>query len=245
MQKQPPLLNAANTLTLLRLVLSVAFFSILVYNASHLRLPVDGDGEVSWKNFRGEVREAHAGLRAEERGLALLFDVAFGIFVLAAVTDLLDGRIARRYNLVTDFGRMADPIVDKIMILGAFTLLMPLTFDIAGWMVVLVLAREFLVSGIRGFAEARGVPFPATFWGKWKMESQTACVGAGILHVGHPDSAVLRAVFLVLLWPTLAMTVISGAVYVARARRLLRGQLPSPREGAGEPGEGAPAARRP
>jgi CDP-diacylglycerol--glycerol-3-phosphate 3-phosphatidyltransferase len=214
--------NLPNALTALRFVLCLAFFGILIYCSTKLLLPVDGTGQLSWTTLRGEYREAHAGLRKDERGLALLLDIAFVIFLLAAATDTLDGQIARRYGLETDLGRIADPFVDKIMILGALTLLLPLTVHLRGWMVVLVLARELLVSGIRGFAEARGVPFPATFWGKTKMVSQTACVAAAVLYVGHPDARHWEWTFLALLWWTIAATVLSGAVYVRRAVALLR-----------------------
>lgn len=216
--------NLPNFLTMLRLLLCVAFFAILVYANLELRLPVDGEGELHWRNWRGQQRiyEAHEGLRAAGATLTLLFDIAFGIFLLAAATDTLDGQIARRYGLETDFGRIADPFVDKIMILGALTLLMPLTVHVPGWLVTLVLARELLVSGIRGFAEARGIAFPASFWGKTKMVSQIAAVAAGVEYIGHPESRFWEWTFLILLWWTIAATVFSGAMYVLHAYRMLR-----------------------
>jgi CDP-diacylglycerol--glycerol-3-phosphate 3-phosphatidyltransferase len=219
--RRPDNLNIPNALTLLRLILCVGFFGILIYATTELRLPVDGEGELAWHTWKGQLRAAHAGLREDGQGLSLLFDIAFGIFLLAAATDTLDGQIARRWGLETDLGRIADPFVDKIMILGALTLLMPLTLHIAGWMVVLVLARELLVSGIRSFAESRGVAFPANFWGKAKMLSQIACVAACVLYVGHPDSRACKWVFLPLLWWTMVATVVSGAVYLGRASRLV------------------------
>ena len=97
------------------------------------------------------------------------------------LTKLKQRVSGERDSLETDLGRIADPFVDKIMILGSFTLLMPLTVHIMGWMVVVMLARELLVSGIRGFAEARGIAFPASVWGKSKMVLQSACV-ANALH---------------------------------------------------------------
>ncbi len=216
--------NLPNALTLLRLLLCLAFFGILIYTSTVLVLPVDGKGALSWRSWRGTEREAHAGLRGDESGLSLLFKIAFALFVLAAITDSLDGQIARRYGLETDLGRIADPFVDKIMILGALTLLMPLTVHLRPWMVVLVLARELLVSTIRGFAEARGIPFPSTFWGKTKMVSQSACVAAATLYVGHPHQAHWEWIFLVLLWWTIAATVLSGAVYLRRAAAILHGR---------------------
>jgi len=218
------ILNVPNALTLLRLLLCVAFFAILVYCAHVLRTPVDAEGELSWRGLVSgapEIYNAHKDLRAEGNHLTTLFNLAFWIFLAAAITDILDGQIARRYQLETDFGRIADPFVDKIMILGALTLLMPLTHWMRGWIVVVILARELVVSGIRDFAEARGIAFPASFWGKTKMVSQSAAVAACCLYLGHPDSEFWEWTFLVLLWWTIAATVISGAIYLAHARRLL------------------------
>ncbi|HVY62335.1 MAG TPA: CDP-diacylglycerol--glycerol-3-phosphate 3-phosphatidyltransferase [Planctomycetota bacterium] len=218
------LANVPNALTVLRLFLCVAFFGILVYCTQVLRTPVDATGELSWTRLgksMPDIYRAHEDLRANGNALTLLFNVAFGIFLLAAATDTLDGQIARRYGLETDFGRIADPFVDKIMILGAMTLLMPLTVEMRGWIVVLLLARELLVSGLRGFAESRGVAFPASFWGKTKMVSQTACVAAGCLYVGRPDSQSWLWVFRALLWWTILATVISGGHYLYHAKALL------------------------
>jgi CDP-diacylglycerol--glycerol-3-phosphate 3-phosphatidyltransferase len=217
--------NVPNALTILRLFLCMAFFGILIYATQILRTPVDAEGELSWTRLLHAAPStyyAHEDLRAHGNLLTLLFNIAFGIFLLAAATDSLDGQIARRYGLETDFGRIADPFVDKIMILGAMTLLMPLTVHMRGWIVVLVLARELLVSGIRGFAESRGVAFPASFWGKTKMVSQTAMVGTGCLYVGHPDSEAWKIAFLALLFWTILATVISGVVYLGHAGRVLR-----------------------
>ncbi len=219
------IVNLPNALTVLRLLLCFAFFGILIFANGRLLLPIDGDGALAWRGWPAALRAVHAELHASgpEQGLALLFDIAFAIFLLAAITDTLDGQIARRWGLETDFGRIADPFVDKIMIIGALVLLMPLTVYIAGWMVVLVLARELLVSGIRGFAESRGVAFKTSFWGKTKMVSQTAFVGAAILYVGHPDVAWWRTfLYLPLLWLAIGTTVLSGLVYLAGARRVLR-----------------------
>ncbi len=229
-------LNVPNVLTLARLLCCAAFFAILVFCADRVRLPVDGEGELSWKTFRGKERVVHSP-PPDPSQYSLLFDVALGIFLLAAATDIADGQIARRYDLVTDLGRIADPFVDKIMILGTFTLFLPLTVYVRGWMLVLLLARELLVSGIRGFAESRGIAFPATFWGKTKMVSQTATAAFGILYLGHHEAIAAwgRYTFIVLLWWTLAATVLSGGVYVRRAMVLLAAKAP-PSSGEGSEG---------
>ncbi len=210
-----------NQLTAVRLVLAILFFGVLIYCTQVLKLPVDASGQLEWQRLRGGLYEAHAGLQAERSLLTYLFNGAFVVFVLAMLTDMADGYVARRWGLETDLGRIADPFADKVMILGSFVLLMPLTVYLSGWMVVLFLARELLVSTIRGFAESRGIPFPATFWGKAKVWSQSVAIGAGILYVGHPGSGWLRYAFVTLLWAALGATLISGVVYLRRARALL------------------------
>ncbi|RME76297.1 MAG: CDP-diacylglycerol--glycerol-3-phosphate 3-phosphatidyltransferase [Planctomycetota bacterium] len=210
-----------NRLTALRLVLAAGFFGLLIYCTQVLKLPVDASGELAWQRLRGGLFAAHAGLQAQDSLLTRLFDGAFALFVLAALTDVADGYVARRWKLETDLGRIADPFADKVMTLGAFVLLMPLTVYLSGWMVVLMLAREQLVTTIRGFAESRGVPFPANVWGKAKTATQSVAIGAGILYVGHPSSLWLRYSFVVLLWLALGATLVSGLVYVRNASRLL------------------------
>lgn len=218
-----------NRLTLGRIAICVAFFAILIYCTQMLRLPVDAEGELAWSVLQGPLHKVHAGLHAENSYLTWLFDGAFVLFVLAALTDIADGAVARRYGLETDLGRIFDPFADKIMIIGSFTLLMPLTVYVSGWMVVLVLARELLVSVIRGFAEARGVPFPANFWGKTKMISQSICVASAMLYVGHPSNRFLEISFAILLWLALLATVVSGIVYLRRAWLLLADRTTPPR----------------
>jgi phosphatidylglycerophosphate synthase len=113
------------------------------------------------------------------------------------------------------------------MILGSFILMMPLTVHVMGWMIVLILARELLVSGIRGFAESRGVAFPASASGKTKMVLQSAAVGAGLIYLGHPGSDFVKWGFIVLLWGALVSTVWSGVTYLLHARRLLFPRRPA------------------
>lgn len=217
------LLALPNQLTLLRLLLCIAFFGVLIYCSEALKLPVDAEGQLHYARvFRGDVYEAHAGLHHPgASGLTLLLNGAFCVFVLAALTDIADGKIARAYNLETDLGRIADPFVDKIMILGSFTLLIPLTVHVMGWMVVLILGRELFVSAIRGFVEARGIAFGASWSGKAKMFLQSCAVGASLVYLGHPSTPWIKWTFIVLLWSALVSTVLSGVLYGVRAKRLL------------------------
>ena len=159
---------------------------------------------------------------------SLLLDFAFTLYVIISLGDILDGYLARKYKQVTLFGRIADPFVDKIAVCGSFVFFVtiaPLSGIFRAWFVVVVLAREFLVQGIRSAAEASGIPFPATFWGKLKAFIQNVTVGTSLVYASH-FVGVLWAEWLTigLMWLTLAITVVSGAVYVAHARKLFQGK---------------------
>lgn len=198
--------NLPNLITGARLLLAVVLF-LLLGALDHARAS-DGGRLAGWA------------LRHEQA----LYDAGLGIFMVAAASDVLDGWIARRWGLTTDFGRIVDPFADKVIVCGSFVLLIPLPgSQVQGWMVVVILGRELLVDGLRGFAEARGVKFPAVFSGKAKMMAQCACLTWVLFALGHMEGvswagAVSRAA----LWGTVAITVISGCDYVLRARRVLR-----------------------
>lgn len=148
---------------------------------------------------------------------------AFAIFVVSAATDFVDGWVARRFGQVTAFGRVADPFVDKILICGALICLLRFpvaTGYLATWMVVVIVAREFLVTAIRGLAESSGIAFPADRIGKIKMIAQCVTVAALLTLVA--GTRFWETVAAWGIWVTLALTVWSGAHYVWKARGLLR-----------------------
>ena len=151
---------------------------------------------------------------------------AFVLFLIAAFTDFLDGWLARRWNLVTAFGRVADPFADKVLISGSLVTLLqfPVVTEhhtLTTWYVVVVIAREFLVTAIRGVVEASGKPFPADRLGKWKMVTQCWTVGALMTMVAGTDIWVWAAVWG--FWISLVLTVVSGVNYVWKARDVLFG----------------------
>lgn len=156
--------------------------------------------------------------------LALVW-AAFGAFVLAAVSDFIDGFLARRLDQVTTFGRVMDPFADKVLICGALIMLLRFPAVLArmpAWFVVVVVARELLVTAIRGLAESRGVAFPAERLGKLKMVAQCVLVGGLLILLGDgADWTALAAVVDVALWLTLVLTLTSCAQYMYRARHLL------------------------
>ena len=148
--------------------------------------------------------------------------LAFALFMFAALTDFLDGYLARKWQMVTAFGRVADPFADKVLIAG--TLVMLLRFPratevLTHWYVVIVVAREFLVTAVRGVVEATGRPFPADRLGKWKMVSQCWTAAALLTLVAGTDVFDWAAVSG--LWISLVLTVVSGVNYVWKARDVL------------------------
>jgi CDP-diacylglycerol--glycerol-3-phosphate 3-phosphatidyltransferase len=145
------------------------------------------------------------------------------VFALAALTDWLDGLLARWQRQTSDLGRVLDPLVDKVLVGGAFIFLLPHGWSegwMTPWMVTLVVARELLITGLRGYLESIGVPFGADWLGKLKMVLQSAAlvvIFVALLQVsGRLEGFVLWA-RLVLVYAMLVATALSGLQYVWRA----------------------------
>jgi CDP-diacylglycerol--glycerol-3-phosphate 3-phosphatidyltransferase len=163
-----------------------------------------------------------------------LLDWCAVVFVVAALTDWLDGYLARRSNQVTSLGRVLDPFVDKLLVCGAFILLAGPGFvgrdgvnltGVAPWMVVLIVGRELLVSVLRGFSESQGQSFAASLYGKAKMSIQSTTAPLIILFVAHPQTLLRNPsvcwVLPVMIWLTVLVTVASMASYLVRAKHFL------------------------
>ena len=157
------------------------------------------------------------------------------VFTLAVVGDAFDGYYARKLGLQTDFGRIADPVVDKVIISGSLILLAGCDWArpfVPPWMVVLIIAREFMVNGLRGFIEARGVAFPARWDGKLKMILQCIAIPLVLiwraLDLAVPGERLLMQLVnlttLGTVWLTFLMTLVSGVRYVTAAAHVLRSQ---------------------
>jgi CDP-diacylglycerol--glycerol-3-phosphate 3-phosphatidyltransferase len=157
-----------------------------------------------------------------------LLYAAFFLFLAAVVGDGLDGYYARKLKQETTFGRIADPFVDKIMICGSFVFFLaipPLKDVVSSWMVVVILAREFLVTAIRSAAEAEGIPLQVSGWGKTKMIVQSFVTATAVFYaawVYHLDWATV--IMKILVWITVAVTAISGLLYIIESRRLFAGK---------------------
>jgi CDP-diacylglycerol--glycerol-3-phosphate 3-phosphatidyltransferase len=135
-----------------------------------------------------------------------------GIFLLATATDFLDGWLARRRGQVTTFGTLLDPIADKLLISAVFISLVELQLA-PSWMVVVIVGREFAVSGLRAIASGQGIVIPASSWGKAKMLSQIIAASLLILALRH-QAFVLPGK--VMLWVVVVVALVSGAQYFAR-----------------------------
>ena len=107
--------------------------------------------------------------------------IAVAIFIVASLTDLLDGKIARKYNLVTDFGKFMDPLADKLLVCAAMICLIE-TGQLAAWIVIVIISREFIISGFRLVAADNGVVIAASYWGKFKTTFQMLMVIVLILN---------------------------------------------------------------
>ena len=153
---------------------------------------------------------------------------AFWMFMYSALSDFADGWVARKYGLETSLGRVIDPFADKFLICGTWICLLrfaphssPLDQFLQTWMVVLIVSREFLVTTLRGVAEAQGFKFPADRLGKVKMVMQCTVVSAQLTMVAGVKTFDIVGTWGMVL--TLVVTVVSGLGYVIKARPILSG----------------------
>ena len=155
---------------------------------------------------------------------ALLYDngssqtmrvVANVIFIVASLTDLFDGKIARKYNLVTNFGKFMDPLADKLLVCSALICLIELN-ALPAWMVIIIISREFIISGFRLIASDNGVVIAASYWGKFKTTFQMVSVVLLIL-----DIPALAFVTTICVWIALLLTIVSLVDYIYKNHKIL------------------------
>ncbi len=120
--------------------------------------------------------------------------IAFVIFILASLTDMLDGKIARKYNLVTNFGKFMDPLADKLLVCSALICLVALA-KITAWIVIIIIAREFIISGFRLVASDNGIVIAASYWGKFKTVSQMIMVILFMEHLKNQLHLILQRLY--------------------------------------------------
>ena len=142
--------------------------------------------------------------------------IALAIFIIASLTDLLDGKIARKYNLVTNFGKFMDPLADKLLVCSALICLIELD-KIPSWMVIVIIAREFIISGFRLVASDNGVVIAASYWGKFKTTFQMVAVCLLIA-----DIAALSVVTQIVLLIAVVLTVVSLIDYLIKNKDVMK-----------------------
>ena len=146
--------------------------------------------------------------------------IAVAIFIVASLTDLLDGKIARKYNLVTNFGKFMDPLADKLLVCSAMICLIQ-TGQLAAWIVVIIIAREFIISGFRLIASDNGVVIAASYWGKFKTTFQMLMVIVLILNI---QMSFFQILGMILTYVALILTVVSLIEYIVKNKDVLKEQ---------------------
>ena len=142
--------------------------------------------------------------------------VADVIFIVASLTDMLDGKIARKYNLVTNFGKFMDPLADKLLVCSALICLIELG-NLPAWMVIVIISREFIISGFRLVAADNDIVIAASYWGKFKTVSQMFMLILLIADLG----GVFNMIAQVLIWVSLVLTIVSLIDYIAKNVQVL------------------------
>lgn len=181
-------MNLPNKLTIFRAILIVPFVFLLL------------GGNAGWFGPNAVITDMTA-----------LF-----IFIIASLTDLADGKIARKYNLVTNFGKFMDPLADKLLVCSALIALTELG-RIPSWVVIIIIGREFIISGFRLIASDNGVVIAASYWGKFKTTFQMVMVCLMIANL-QP----LRLLTDIVMWAALALTVISLIDYLIKNKSVMR-----------------------
>ncbi|MEE0105878.1 MAG: CDP-diacylglycerol--glycerol-3-phosphate 3-phosphatidyltransferase [Lachnospiraceae bacterium] len=146
--------------------------------------------------------------------------IADAIFIIASLTDMLDGKIARKYNLVTNFGKFMDPLADKLLVSAAMICLIA-TGQLAAWIVIIIISREFIISGFRLVASDNGIVIAASYWGKFKTVFQMLMIIVLIANINLPFFAVLGTI---LTYVALILTIVSLIDYIAKNKDVLKEQ---------------------
>ena len=142
------------------------------------------------------------------------------IFIVASLTDMLDGKIARKYHLVTNFGKFMDPLADKLLVCAAMVCLVA-TGQLAAWIVIIIISREFIISGFRLIASDNGIVIAASMWGKFKTVFQMLMI---LVLIANIPLAAFDMIGTVLTYVALVLTVVSLVDYIAKNKDILKEQ---------------------
>ncbi len=146
--------------------------------------------------------------------------IADAIFIVASLTDMLDGKIARKYNLVTNFGKFMDPLADKLLVCSAMICLVS-TRQIPAWIVIVIISREFIISGFRLIASDNGIVIAASMWGKFKTVFQMLMI---IVLIANIPVAFFQVLGDILMYVALVLTVVSLVDYIVKNKDVLKEQ---------------------
>ena len=146
--------------------------------------------------------------------------IAVAIFIIASLTDLLDGKIARKYNLVTNFGKFMDPLADKLLVCAALICLVA-SEQLSAWIVIIIISREFIISGFRLIAADNDIVIAASYWGKFKTTFQMVMIIVLLLNLPY---ALWDILGIVLTYISLALTIISLIDYLYKNKDVLKEQ---------------------
>ena len=144
--------------------------------------------------------------------------IALIIFCVASLTDMLDGKIARARNLVTNFGKFMDPLADKLLVCSALICFVELD-KLPAWMVIIIIAREFIISGFRLVASDNGIVIAASYWGKFKTTFQMVMICLMIANI-----EALSVLTTIVMWVALVLTVVSLVDYLMKNKDVLKDQ---------------------
>ena len=144
--------------------------------------------------------------------------VALALFIIASLTDMLDGKIARKYNLITNFGKFMDPLADKLLVCSALICLVGMG-KLASWMVIVIISREFIISGFRLIASDNGVVIAASYFGKFKTVFQMVMI---CLLIADINNDIYRVITVVVTWVALILTVVSLIDYIYKNKEVLK-----------------------
>lgn len=144
--------------------------------------------------------------------------IALVIFIIASLTDLLDGKIARKYNLVTNFGKFMDPLADKLLVCSALICFTEMGL-LPAWMVIVIISREFIISGFRLVASDNGVVIAASYWGKFKTTFQMIMI---ILLIAQLPGAIFDVLEQLSIWIALILTIVSLMDYLIKNKAVLK-----------------------
>lgn len=144
--------------------------------------------------------------------------IALAVFIAASLTDLADGKIARKYNLVTNFGKFMDPLADKLLVCSALICFVEMDL-LPAWIVIIIISREFIISGFRLIASDNGVVIAASYWGKFKTTSQMIMI---ILLIAQIPGSIFDLLEQLFIYIALILTVVSLIDYLIKNKNVLK-----------------------